>query len=117
MWNRVKQVTFARAPTLRRIDGRYASSPNVTFQGTVAALHSQLIQQYRIPNFAANSGNITSTMSFSSIHQNPHETSLPVDIATHPDGVVERTIREKLVASLSPVTHLTIMNESHRHNV
>jgi hypothetical protein len=33
------------------------------------------------------------------------------------EGLVEQTIREKLMNALSPVTHLSILNESHRHNV
>jgi hypothetical protein len=32
-------------------------------------------------------------------------------------GVVEQTVREKLTKALDPLTHLTILNESHRHNV
>jgi hypothetical protein len=32
-------------------------------------------------------------------------------------GVVEQTLREKLTKALDPLTRLTILNESHRHNV
>jgi hypothetical protein len=32
-------------------------------------------------------------------------------------GPIEETIREKLWKACAPVTHLTIINESHRHNV
>lgn len=33
------------------------------------------------------------------------------------DGPVEESIRKKLLKACAPVTHLTIVNESHRHNV
>jgi hypothetical protein len=52
----------------------------------------------------------TTKMSFSS-------TQVSASSEVKECGIVERTIREKLMKSLSPVQHLAIVNESHRHNV
>jgi hypothetical protein len=43
--------------------------------------------------------------------------NLPQQSDSVAPGVVEQTVREKLTKALDPLTHLTILNESHRHNV
>ena len=116
----MKYVARFRVSQLRRrsIEGRFLSTPYTAIHGQSLLLHQQLefIHYSRIPKFSSISGNIESIMSFS-IHQDSHETSSAVPVATQHQGIVERTIREKLLASLSPVVHLTILNESNRHNV
>ena len=117
----MKYVARFRVSQLRRrsIEGRFLSTPYTSIHGRSLLLQQQLefIHYSRIPKLSSISGNIVSAMSFSSIHQDSHETSSAVPVATQHQGIVERTIREKLLASLSPVVHLTILNESNRHNV
>ena len=112
MWKQTKQITPLLSSKLRQIEGR--------FRSVVVVLPQQQLVRYTIPVYpklASLSGNVRSAMSFSSNHPHSHEVSSAASVKTPKEGIVERTIREKLLASLAPVTHLTIMNESHRHNV
>lgn len=114
MWKQIKQITPLLSSKLRQIEGR--------FRSVVVVLPQQQLVRYSngipvYPKLASLSGNFRSAMSFSSNHPHSHEVSSAASVKTPKEGIVERTIREKLLASLAPVTHLTIMNESHRHNV
>ena len=110
MWKQTKQITPLLSSKLRQIEGRFVVSPQQQL-----VRYSNVIPVY--PKLASLSGNFRSAMSFSSNHPHSHEVSSAASVKTPKEGIVERTIREKLLASLAPVTHLTIMNESHRHNV
>ena len=114
MWKQVKQITPLQLSKLRQIEGRFRSVVVVSPQQQLVR-YSTGIPVY--PKLASLSGNVRSAMSFSSTHPHSHEVSSAASVKTPKEGIVERTIREKLLASLAPVTHLTIMNESHRHNV
>ena len=98
MWTGVNRRIHVQVPRFRRTEGYHLSATRS---------HLQILR---------NSSH-TPKMSFSSLHQQRDGASSSVTTETRNEGVVERTIREKLLASLSPVTHLTILNESHRHNV
>ena len=100
MWTRLKKLIHVQLPVIQQTEG-YSSTQSIKLSD-LQVRNSKLLKRV-IP------GNDRLTMSFSS--------SSSVTSEHQKEGFVEGTIRQKLVASLSPVTHLTILNESHRHNV
>ena len=108
MWTRAKQLIILQIPKL----GRRVRVGFFPITGT------QLSTYHGCNSRFAHLSVILDTAQFSSIRQPPLDTSSTAAAEmTHEEGSVERTVRQKLLRSLSPVTHLTIMNESHRHNV
>ncbi len=111
MWTRAKQLFTLQIPKLERLLGFFPVT------GTQLSVTGTQLSTYHGSNSRfTHLSVILVTASFSSIRRSPLDTSSTAAAMTH-EGGVERTIREKLLTSLSPVTHLTIINESHRHNV
>lgn len=109
MWNRLKNPMHVRVPTFRRIEGYLVTATqSITFSDF---RYSRFLKLDIAPR------NDTSAMSLSSFDQQSLASPSSVPSETQREGPVEGTIRTKLLTSLSPVTHLTILNKSHRHNV
>jgi hypothetical protein len=122
MSHRAKPTTLLRLLNSRRIKGDSKIKQSTSLYHSFSVLQNlPYIHQHRYSIYLQRRsslfGKIIRIMSYSSTDQPVRQLSSVVDATTKQEGVVERTIREKLVASLSPITHLTILNESHRHNV
>jgi hypothetical protein len=117
MWNCVQQKILLRVPNLRQIERGLRSTKAASFHFDSVLDNLRCIPYSVRPKLPSRFGSCTPTMPYTSTHQHRNESSSVDAAVTSKEGVVERTIREKLEAALPPITHLTIVNESHRHNV